>query len=249
MRKLTSLILFASFLLAACQPSAPDPESHYERVSRQIEQLKTQAAATAGGNIKIVANMLTAGAVDYDAVNTLWRYVNQNVTVVKRPDVFFPSALKIGLAAGDFKARLDIVKDSLKRSEETELFILVSEGVPGYINIGTEIYVPRFYYSGRWYRAVDYEFRRAGKSLKVVARRLPAGLVEMQLTPVFSRFLSDGGDIELTELTTTVTARPGQAVVIGGSSGVDESVASALFAKSRTAEKSQTLITVTAYLQ
>lgn len=266
MSKLSAIILSACFLLApleaglllltglaGCRFSDTDAssESHYDRVSAQIEQLKaeSQAAAPTGSNIKIVVNMLATNLNDYVAVDSLWRYVKQNVQIARRPDVFRRSGLKIGLAGDGFKARMDITKRQLKSSEDTELFVVVSDGYAGYINIGKEISVPRFYYFGRWYSGVDYEFRRAGRSLKVTARRLPSGLIDMELTPVFSEFLSDGGDMELTELSTRVTARPGQPVVLGGADTADENVAAALFSYSKQAEKKQTLIMVTPYIQ
>lgn len=249
MRKLSALILSAYFLLAGCQ--SPDTESRYEQVSRQIEQLKAQEQSrlATGTNIRIVVRMLTTNLNDYYAVDSLWRYVDQQVLLVRRSDVFARSGLKIGLASDGFTARLNMVKRNLKFSEEAELFLVVADGTSGYINIGTEISVPRFFYLSRWYSGIGYEFRSAGKSLKVTARRLPTGLVEMHLTPVFSRFLSTGGDIELAELTTTVTARPGQPVVLGGSTDAADNVAAALFSYRSGTRKTQTLITVTAYIQ
>ena len=102
---------------------------------------------------------------------------------------------------------------------------------------------------GRWYSSVGYDFRQAGRSLKVTARRLPSGLIDIELTPVFSRFLSDGGDLELTELSTRVISQPGKALVIGGGDSSEEDVATALLSYSKYGEQKQTLITVTPYVQ
>jgi type II secretory pathway component GspD/PulD (secretin) len=109
--------------------------------------------------------------------------------------------------------------------------------------------VPQFYYFGRRYTAVDYQFRQAGRSLKVTARKLSSGLIGMELTPVFSKFLSNAGDLELTELSTTVIAQPGQTLVIGGTDTGQDNVASALFSYDKLGQKKQTLITVTPYIQ
>ena len=109
--------------------------------------------------------------------------------------------------------------------------------------------MPRFFYSGRWYSGVEYEFRQAGRSLQVTVHRLPSGLIDMELTPVFSKFLSDGGNLELTELSTRVTARPGQTLVIGGGDTTGDNVAKALLGYSKMGEKKQTLITVTPDVQ
>ncbi|MHC4498833.1 MAG: hypothetical protein ACYS21_06940, partial [Planctomycetota bacterium] len=104
-------------------------------------------------------------------------------------------------------------------------------------------------YSDLWYSPVRYQFRQAGRSLKVTARRLPSGLIDMELTPVFSRFLSNGGDLELTELSTRVAARPGRTIVIGGADTSSENVASALLSYGKSGQNRHTLITVTPHIQ
>ncbi len=245
------VIFISAFLLIAGCPSqdteAPR-QSHYDKVSQEIERLKAESLDTTltEGNIGIVINMLSVSSNEYSAVDSLWRYTDQNIHIVKRPETFRRSGLKIGIAGKEFKGRLDIIKKQLTSSEETELFIVVSEGYPGYISIGREIAVPRFYYLGRWYSRVDYQFVQAGKSLKVLARKLANGWVEMELTPVFSKFLSNGGDIELTELSTRVVALPGQSVILGQVDTAEENVATALFSSGKGAKKKHTLIVVTA---
>jgi hypothetical protein len=210
-------------LLSGCEGPGGSSESRYEQVSREIERLKSEseAAALAGDNIKVVVNMLSTGVDERFAIDTLWRYADENIAIVKRPEDFSRSGLRIGVGGENFEAGLEI----------------------------TEIYVPRFYYFGRWYAGIDYEFRQAGRSLKVTARRLPSGQIDMELTPVFSRFLSDGGDLELTELSTRVIAEPGRSLVIGGGGSSEEDVATALLSYGKYGEKKQTLVTVTPYVR
>ncbi|MHC4069949.1 MAG: hypothetical protein ACYS18_07260 [Planctomycetota bacterium] len=238
-------------LLAGCEGPESSSDSHYEQVSREMERLKaeSEAAAQTGDNIKVVVTMLSTGVDERFAIDTLWRYADENIAIVKRPEDFSRSGLRIGVGGENFKAGLEITKEQLKSSEESELFIVLADGSSGYINIGREIYVPRFYYFGRWYAGVDYEFRQAGRSLKVTARRLPSGQIDMELTPVFSRFLSDGGDLELTELSTRVIAEAGQSLVIGGGGSSEEDVATALLSYGKYGEKKQTLVTVTPYVR
>lgn len=251
MIKSATIILCFCLLFAGCKTSQKSSDSHYDRVSREIEQMKAESekAASIGDNIKITVNLLATSVADHFAIDSLLQYVDKNVTVTKRPEVYTQSGLQIGVAGENFRARLDITKRQLKSSEETELFLVVADGATGYINIGKEIAVPRFFYFGRWYSGVEYEFRQAGRSLQVTARKLPSGLIDMELTPVFSRFLSDGGNLELTELSTRVAARPGQTLVIGGGDTTEENVATALLGYSKMGEKKQTLITVTPEVQ
>ena len=194
--------------------------------------------------------MLTTSKSDYFAVDALWKYVSRDFVVAKRPDFFVDSGIKIGMAVGDFNARLDIAKQQTKSSEETEMFLVLANGSSGYINVGTEISVPRFYYFDRYYKSVDYQFRQAGKSFKVTVQKIPdRNLINLQLTPVFSNFLNDGGDLELTELSTNITVRPNQPVVIGGSASEQLDAGKALFSYEKDSVNKQTLIIVTATYQ
>ena len=248
-----SLILILCFclLLVGCITSQTSSGSHHDRVSREIAEIlaKSEQDATVGDNIRITVNLLTTSVKDYFAINALLQRTYGDVTVTNRPEINTESGLQIGVAGENFRAQLDIAKRNLKSSEDSELFLLLADGATGYINIGREIAVPRFFYFGRWYNSINYEFRKAGRSLKITARKLPSGLIEMELTPVFSKFLNDGGDLEMTELSTTVRARPGQIVVIGGDTDSDENVARALLGYGKMGEMKETLITATPHIK
>ncbi len=247
MLKISTLIVSVFFLFAGCIATQTSSDNHFEEVSREIARLKSEASTNAsiGDNIKITVNLLTTSVEDHFAIDTLLQNVYGNVTVTKNPEIHAQSGLQIGVAIGNFRAQLNITKKQLKSSEETELFLLLADGATGHINVGREISVPRFYYLGQWYNGIEYEFKKAGRSIKVTVHRLPSGLIEMELTPVFSRFLSDGGNLEMTELTTKVVASPGEIVVIGGGDTSGENVANALLGYSKESNKTQTLITVT----
>ncbi|GAX62003.1 succinyl-CoA synthetase, beta subunit [Candidatus Scalindua japonica] len=251
MSKLLITILCSCLLFAGCITSQTSTGSHHERVSRDIAEIlaKAEQDASIGENIRVTVNLLTTSVTDSFAVGGLMQRVYGDVTVTSRSEAFAQSGLQISVAGEDFSAQLDIAKQKLKSSQDSELFLVLADGATGSINIGKEITVPRFYYFNRWYSGINYEFRKAGRSLQVTARKLPSGLIEMELTPVFSRFLSDGGDLEMTELTTTVTARPGQVVVIGGDTSSGENVANALLGYRKEGEMKETLITVTPHIR
>ena len=245
-------VLAGCFLVFGCDSTLEKKSgSHQRQVEREIAQLRKEAekGQAVGENIRVVVNMLSTNLVESSALNTLWHYTDKKTTIVKSPSVFSRSGLKIGLGSKDFRARLDIMKRHLKSSQEIELFIVIADGAQGYISVGEGIFVPRFYYFDKWYSAVDYEFLHAGRSLKVLGKRVRGGAIDLELVPVFSRFLNDGGDIELTELSTKVTVRPGQIMVLGGTDNFSNNVESALLGYSKSGEKRKTLITVTAYLQ
>lgn len=239
--------MWGCLLYAGCEIPSAQPDSHYERVSREIEQLKETLAI--GDNIKVEVNFLSVSAQNRTAVDTVWRYADKNIAIINRPDVYARSGLQIGVGGDNFRARLNLVKEQVTTSEDTEIFLVLADGTTGFISIGQEIAVPKFYYYGRWYSAVGYQFRRAGRLLEVSVRKLPSGLIEMELTPVFSNFLNDSGDLKLTELSTRVAVRPGQTVVIGGSDSTEENVAAALLGYHQMGQLKHTLITVTPYAE
>ena len=244
-----TIILCFCLLFAGCMTN--QTSDRHNDVSRKIAKLRAESEnnAAIGDNIRITVNFLTTSVVDHFAIDSLMQYVDRNVSVSKSPGIYSQSGLRIGLAGENFHSQLNITKRQLKSSEETELFLVLADGATGNIFIGKEITVPRFFYFGRWYRAVEYEFLRAGRSLRVSARKLPSGLIDIELTPVFSRFLDNGGSLELTELTTRVATSPGKTLVIGGGDTAGENVATALLGYSKMGEKKQTLITVTPHIR
>ena len=250
MWKSTVFILAAASFLAGCESQTGAPDRHDE-ISREIELLKAQAmsAPKTGQNIKIVVNFLSTERKDQAAVSALLQYATPARAAARRADLFASSGLRVSFAGQNFNARIDALQRSLKSSEKTEIFVLLADGATGYINVGEEITVPRFYYFGRWYTAVAYQFRQAGRALTVTARKLPAGLIEIRLTPVFSNFLPDGSSLELTELTTTVLASPGQTIIIGGADTNTQNIASALLSYNKNSQQKQTLITMTPHIQ
>ena len=132
-------------------------DSHYDKVSREIAQIKadSEKKAAIGNNIRITVKLLTTSVVNHFAVDSLMQYVSGNVSVTKSPGIYSQSGLRIGLAGENFHAQLNITKRQLNLSEETELFLVLADGATGSIFIGKEITVPRFFYSGRWYSSVE----------------------------------------------------------------------------------------------
>jgi len=245
--------MLAVLVLAGCTES--EYEDPQDTISREIERIQAEAAAqgqadgTLSGNIRVDANLLTTTLSEYSSINLLWQYVDHGSAVVARPSVFAQAGLRIGVANEQFAIQLAATQKKLRAAEQTTLFLLLADGTSGRINIGTEIAIPTFHYMGKYYSGLEYGFRQAGRSLDVSARTLPDGRIELILMPVFSRFLSTGGDMELMELSTTVVVMPGQTVVLGGSSSGTQDVATALFGQRRDKRELQTLLTVTASLQ
>jgi len=231
MKKMTMTILISGLILAGCENQPKQGE--YQRVSQQVDQAKAQAeqasAAEQTGNIKVSVTMLTVDERDFEALDSLWYYTTSSFVVTTRPDIFPESGLRVHMASGDLSTKLAEVSRQARYCELNEMSVVLADGATDHINMGTAIAVPRFHYLTRWYEATDYDFQRAGRSFKITARRIQGrDLVNLRFVPVLSRFLGDGGDKEFMELTTAVTVRPGESILIGGSRTSRENLSSAL---------------------
>ena len=237
--------------LSGCQEASSQRTSEYDRISKQIEIEKADALkniAADQNNIRVVIDVLKVDSSEKKGLEAIFKYVDKNVAVYKSPTVAKNANLTIGLATGPFQAQLNIIKQNLKSASEQQIFIVLADRTTGYISIGKEIAVPRFYYFGRWYNRVDYQFQKAGKSLEVTAAKLPNGSIKLTLLPVFSKFLNDGGALELVELATTVIVRPGEKMVIGSDGSTGQDVATALFGSVEHNHRKQMMMIVTAFL-
>ena len=254
MRKIITLVIIGCLFWTGCEnEQSKEQQSQFERVSQEIEQVRAQeqteiektTVAELTGNIKVTLRMLTVDERDFEALDSLWKYTTPHYVVIRRSDIFPQSGFKVQMAGGNLTAKLTVVKEQAKYSEDTEMFLVLADRATGYIDIGTEIAVPQFHYLTRWYKATDYEFRRAGRRFKVSARKVPGrDLVNLRLTPVFSRFLNDGGDKVFTELLTVVTVKPNQSVLIGGSRASRENLSSAFLGLRKEEVQKDTIILV-----
>jgi len=247
------ILLLAWLVLSGC--NEPAREDRYDEISREIERIEAEAGIQgqdediSSGNVRIDTNLLTTTLSAYNEIDLLWQYVDRSAVRVAQPGAFARAGLRIGVANEQFSMHLAATQRRLRAAEQTTLFLLLADGTTGRINVGTEIAVPTFHYSGKYYSQMEYSFRQAGRSLSVSARTLQDGRIELVLVPVLSRFLSGGGDMELLELSTTVVVTPGETVVLGGSSTGSQDVATALFGQRREKRDMQTLATVTARLR
>ncbi|MBN1457423.1 MAG: hypothetical protein JW912_06200 [Sedimentisphaerales bacterium] len=245
---LTQAILF----FAGCEETTRSrANDEFDQIDREIETWKTRAMQSSGGdNIKIVLDFLRTEESEYNKLQALWQYTDENVAITAGKDEFRRSGLRIGIARGDMALRLDAVQNTTKSSERTQQFIVVANNSTGQINVGTEIATPVFFYRGRRYSSTGYEFRKVGKFLEVTARKLGNGMVEVEVIPVFSNLVSGSGkmnQIRMTELNTKVILANGQSMVIGSTDGQANNIANALLGVEKNGIRQKNLLVLTAH--
>lgn len=255
----TACLLLVSVMLipaiaffAGCEETTRSrADDEFAKIDQEMETLKARAMQSSGGdNIRIVLDFLRAEESEYSKLQALWQYADENVAITAGKNEFRRSGLRIGLARGNMALRLDAAQNTIKSSERTQQFIVIANNTTGQINVGTEIATPVFFYRGRRYSSVGYEFRKVGKFLEVSARKLGNGMAEVEVTPVFSGLVSDSGEmnqIRMTELHTKVILANGQSMVIGSTDGQTNNVATALLGVEKDGIRQKTLLVLTVH--
>jgi len=250
---LVSMMLMQAmaFFVGCEETTRSRADDEFAKIDQEIETLKARAMQSSGGdNIRVVIDFLRADESEYSKLGALWQYADENVAVTAGKDEFRRSGLRIGLARGDMALRLDAAQKTVKNSERTQQFIILANNTTGQINVGTETATPVFFYRGRRFSSVGYEYRKVGKFLEVTARKLGNGMAEVEVTPVFSGLVSDSGRMNqtrMTELHTTVIVANGQSVIIGSTDGQRDNVATALLGVEKNGVKQKSLIVLTAH--
>jgi hypothetical protein len=215
----------------------------------QAEQTKTQSgqarAAGHAGDIEVSVRILTVDERDFNDLDSLWYYTTSSFVVTRRPDIFPESGLKVQMASGNLTRKVAAVAKEARYTYDRPMTLVLADGATGYVKIGTGIPVQRFHYLTRSYEATDYNFSSVVREFKVTGRRIPyKNLVNLRFIPVLSRFLSNGGDKEFPEMTTSVTVEPGRSILIGGDRSLQRSLASVLLGVSTRGRQIDTVILV-----
>ena len=230
MRKAWPVLLL---LLPGCCPSpAPHGESSLERESRLwLEQGKNPGP----GNLAVTVDRIYYDGSQAGEINLLWRYVGRNVDLGNWG--------RAGEARQGFSAQLQALERAGRTKGKDSLFVTAAPGLPAEIFLGQEESFTPFVFRGRLLGA-NWEKRRVGASLAVRATPTPDGLVSLELTPRFSRLDSDE-KLSVEEARTTVLAKPGAPLVLGGLDSSSSTLEGHLFGVSSKEGVKSTLLVLT----
>ncbi|HTL53530.1 MAG TPA: hypothetical protein VL860_13220 [Planctomycetota bacterium] len=192
-------------------------------------------------NWRVTVTNYTVEEDTRDGLGVLWKYTDANVKIAggMAPR---ESGLRLGFAGANFQAELDAQSKNAQMSSKTQSMLVVMKSHTGVLTVGQTRFVPAFIYDGRTLGGVLMK-TEAVQSLVVRPEITADGLVELSLTPQFSR-IEGYNDIVLTEMTTTVLLKPGVNLVIGGNEGAENQVAASLFSHTRGTKTGKTLLVV-----
>jgi len=192
-------------------------------------------------NVGIVVEKLDAKAMAAMDVGAAFRAQSGNVTAAGGNPLAARNGLQIRIATGSFAARIGGSVSRSRSSTREQMFIAVKSGTEGALVMGGDVYIPRLGYWGPYGYQLLIERAFVGRQLAVRPTILSDGRIAIQLWPRFST--RKGQVIDVTQLSTTVTVRDGQPLLIGGLNTADSEISSVLFgASSREASGTMAIV-------
>jgi type II secretory pathway component GspD/PulD (secretin) len=241
----------AGLLAGGCQ-GAPEKEDEIQKTMRMVEEAKrgTQGGApgATGRNVYVSIERLRAAGEEAAGLGGLWRYAPGRVSLAGS-DGLGSGGVRLGLASAEFEAQVSAWARKARSASRTSEEILVASGAEGFLFVGREVLVPVLRLRSAGGAVEVLQQARVGASLRVVPRLLDDGRIELELSPRFEVLEGDGRgrSISVTAMTTRVIVRPGERLVLGASSSLEEgSVAGALFGFDSRGGHSSTVMTVRA---
>ncbi len=192
-------------------------------------------------NVGIVVEKLDAKAMAAMDVGGAFRAQSGNVTVAGGNPLAARNGLSIRVGTGSFTGRIGGSVVRTRSSTREQMFIAVKSGTEGALVMGGDVYVARLGYWGPYGYQLLIERAFVGRQLAVRPTILSDGRIAIQLWPRFST--RKGRVIDVTQLSTTVTVRDGQPLLIAGLNTAESEVSAALFgASSREASGTMAIV-------
>ncbi|MBM4034679.1 MAG: type II and III secretion system protein [Planctomycetes bacterium] len=195
-------------------------------------------------NVGIVVEKLDAATAAATDIGGAFRARDGNWAVAGGNPLLARNGLQVRYGTGSFTGRLGLGTSRTRSSNRQQMFITVRSGTEGTLVMGNDTYVTRLgWWSPRGYLLIaEREF--VGRQLVVRPTILSDGRIAIQLWPRFST--RRGQVIDLTQLSTAVTVRDGQGIVIGGLNTADSEVSTVLFGASTREQAATSAIVLTA---
>ena len=230
-----SAALLLGVLLAGCCPDPP--ARRFSGLEHETQAWLEGSRDPGPGNVLTTVERVFFEESQQESVELLWRYTGRGVSAGSS-EVPWGRAAE---TAEGFSAELKALERSGKTKGRQTLSACAIDGGEAEIFLGTEEAFTPFVYAGRLVGA-SLARRRVGVSLLVRTRVEPGGVVALDLVPRFSALDGSGG-VLLEEARTSVRARPGVPLMIGGGSSASSSLDHWLFgASSREGEKRSVML-------
>lgn len=178
-------------------------------------------------NVGIIVEKLDAATANALDVGGSFRARSGNVEVAGGNPLAAKNGLVVRVGSGSFTGRLGASATRTRSSTSQQMFIVVKSGTEGALVMGNDVYITRLGYWTPWGYQLIAERQFVGRQLAVRPTILPGGQIAVELWPRFST--RRGRVIDVTQLSTKVTVRDGQPLIIGGLNTAESEVSAVLF--------------------
>jgi hypothetical protein len=259
-----ALTLACAFLVAACASSksgrtsqAPTTDREdsgaasgaraesrdtFDETRRMIEEAR--AMGLPEGNYRVGVENVWLSESDASSIGALFGYRgNRAAAQVGSPTV--NPGFRFAIGGRGFQASLAATLSSTKNSQRSNQFLVTVADSPAYLDVGQVRYGIPINLGPRRGVLIVRQGQFVGSSLQVVVSPAGPGVVSVTLTPRFTQSGTPDGNLQLTEMSTTVQVPLGQPLLIGSSDQSSDSVASALLSRTSSSVRQQGVIVLT----
>ena len=250
-RALRPLALLAALAAFGCLEASPR-EDHFAETQRMMQEAERSSRSSGGTsqNILVRVERVAASAEDAASLAALWRYADGKVAVAGR-DGLATGGLRVGAASGNFSAELSAWQGRARGVERSadEIVVQANSPEPGVLQVTRNQLVPALRVLTPSGTVTVLENAQVGSLLKVRARIVAEGRLELELCPSFAVLSGPKGGETFSQevLATRVVVASGQKLVLGASSSAaNDSVAAGLLGYSAGGKRSASIVILTA---
>jgi len=246
------LILSICFL-AGCEESSRKASNSDAAQIELSEQMFIKDVLKGKGfrNIKIILDKLSVAQSEFAPLEKLWEQVDTDAVKPSNRKEFKTSGIRAGVVDEDFIMQMDDIRKTLDDKTRRRDALIISNDENGYMNFAKGPDVSQFYYSGKWYNSSDYDFSKAARSLRIMARRLKDRKTLVEVSPLLYSFFKTqspfGNNLNFIDAGFKAVVPDGKCIVIGRATTGKNDLAEALFTDQGEFTRMETLIVITPY--
>ncbi len=247
------VLILSICILAGCEePSRKAPNSDAAQIELSEQMFINDVLKGKGfRNIKIILDKLSVGQSEFGPIEELWEQVDTDAVKPLNRKEFKTSGIRAGVVDEDFIMQMDDIRKTLDDKTRRRDALIISNDENGYMNFAKGPDVSQFYYSGKWYNSSDYDFSKAPRSLRIMARRLKDNKTLVEVSPLLYSFFKTqspfGNNLNFIDAGFKAVVPDGKCIVIGRSATGKNDLAEALFTGQGEFVRMETLIVITPY--
>ncbi|AQT69409.1 hypothetical protein STSP2_02598 [Anaerohalosphaera lusitana] len=208
-------------VLAFCSSCGPDKDAlarqRFERMASVMERQGFSEDDNSDGQaaeIPVHVEIVATNSENYAALESLWEEAETDDVTVYNAAQFRDSGLRVAVAGEGLGERLDEVKQNLHLYEGSDMVLLLTPGVSGYMPLGKGIYQASFVYDRTEYSPGTSSFENARRYLRLSAERTAGDKIRLRIVPAFDNLQSDKSGLDMNALSAQAVLESGESVLL-----------------------------------